>query len=137
MLDVALEYPLDSDRARLAVRPAFERLGVRVVTVLRFLPPGGAVRAFEFSGDPGLVQLDPSWRQAAWRFVALGFTHILDGTDHLLFLFCLVVPFRRLRPLILIVTAFTVIRASIVSRCSRRRLTSPRTLSGFPRSSRR
>jgi hypothetical protein len=108
MLDVALEYPLDSDRARLAVRPAFERLGVRVVTVLRFLPPGGAVRAFEFNGDPGLVQLDPSWRQAAWRFVALGFTHILDGTDHLLFLFCLVVPFRRLRPLILIVTAFTV-----------------------------
>jgi hypothetical protein len=108
LLDVALEYPLDADRAQLAVRPAFERLGVRVVTVLRFLPPGGAVRAFEFTGDPGLVQLDPSWRQAAWRFVALGFTHILDGTDHLLFLFCLVVPFRRLRPLILIVTAFTV-----------------------------
>jgi hypothetical protein len=108
MLDIALEYPIDSDRAQLAVRPAFERLGVRVVTVLRFLPPGGAVRAFEFTGDPGRVQLDPSWRQAAWRFVTLGFTHILDGTDHLLFLFCLVVPFRRLRPLILIVTAFTV-----------------------------
>jgi hypothetical protein len=108
MLDIALEYPIDSDRAQLAVRPAFERLGVRVVTALRFLPPGGAVRAFEFTGDPGRVQLDPSWRQAAWRFVTLGFTHILDGTDHLLFLFCLVVPFRRLRPLILIVTAFTV-----------------------------
>jgi hypothetical protein len=108
MLDVALEYPLDFDRAQFAIRPAFERLGVRVVTVLRFLPPGGAVRAFEFTGSPGLVQLDPSWRQAAWRFVTLGFTHILDGTDHLLFLFCLVVPFRRLRPLILIVTAFTV-----------------------------
>jgi len=108
MLDISLEYPIASDRVQLAVRPAFERLGVRVVTVLRFLPPGGAVRAFEFAGDPGLVQLDPSWRQAAWRFVTLGFTHILDGTDHLLFLFCLVIPFRRLRPLILIVTAFTV-----------------------------
>ena len=25
----------------------------------------------------------------------LGFEHILDGTDHRLFLFCLVIPFRR------------------------------------------
>ena len=37
-----------------------------------------------------------------------GFWHILDGTDHLLFLACLVIPVRRLRPLIIIVTAFTV-----------------------------
>src|SRR5262249_53832911 len=37
-----------------------------------------------------------------------GFWHILDGTDHLLFLACLVIPFRRLRPLVIIVTAFTV-----------------------------
>ena len=37
-----------------------------------------------------------------------GFVHILDGTDHLLFLLCLVIPFRRLRPLVLVVTAFTV-----------------------------
>src|SRR5262249_11702152 len=45
--------------------------------------------------------------QAAWRFVRLGFAHILDGTDHLLFLFCLVIPFRRFRPLVVVVTAFT------------------------------
>ena len=42
------------------------------------------------------------------RFVVEGFWHILDGTDHLLFLACLVIPFRRLRPLIVIVTSFTV-----------------------------
>jgi hypothetical protein len=54
------------------------------------------------------VPLDPRWHQAAWRFVAMGFFHILDGADHLLFLACLVIPFRRLRPLILVVTAFTV-----------------------------
>jgi uncharacterized membrane-anchored protein YitT (DUF2179 family) len=40
--------------------------------------------------------------------VKLGFFHILDGTDHLLFLLCLVIPFRRLRPLVLVVTAFTI-----------------------------
>jgi hypothetical protein len=79
-----------------------------VVTVLRFLPPGGAIRAFEFVADPGLVRLDPRWYQAAGRFVEAGFFHILDGTDHLLFLFCLVIPFRRLRSLIPIVTSFTV-----------------------------
>ena len=38
----------------------------------------------------------------------LGFTHILDGIDHLLFLFCLVIPFRRFRALVAVVTAFTV-----------------------------
>jgi hypothetical protein len=79
-----------------------------VVTALRFLPPGGTVRAYEFAEDPGVVPLDPRWHQAAWRFVEMGFFHILDGADHLLFLACLVIPFRRLRPLILVVTAFTV-----------------------------
>ena len=34
--------------------------------------------------------------------------HILDGTDHLLFIACLVIPFRRLKPVLIIVTAFTV-----------------------------
>jgi hypothetical protein len=108
LLDTMLEYPIQSDRARFSIHSELARLGVRTVTVLRFLPPGGAVRAFEFTGDPGVVQLDPRWHQAAWRFVKLGFMHILDGTDHLLFLFCLVIPFRRFRALIPIVTAFTV-----------------------------
>jgi len=108
MLDVWFEYPIASDRSELSIHPALARLGQRVVTVLRFLPPGGAVRAFEFTGDPGLVRLDPRWHQAALQFVRLGFLHILDGTDHLLFLFCLVIPLRRLRTLVPVVTAFTV-----------------------------
>src|SRR4029078_11504698 len=65
-------------------------------------------RAFEFTGNPGLVRLDPRWHQAALRFVRLGIGHILDGTAHLLFLACLVIPFRRIRPLVVIVTAFTL-----------------------------
>src|SRR4051812_35611641 len=108
LLDVLFEYPIQSDRSRFAIDPRFGRLGIRTVTVLRFLPPGGAVRAFELDGSPGLVQLDPQWYQAAFRFVALGFEHILDGTDHLLFLFCLVIPFRRLRALVAVITSFTV-----------------------------
>jgi hypothetical protein len=108
LLDVLLEVPIASDRARFAVHPRFDRLGLQVVTSLRFLPPGGAERAFELRGDPGLVRLDPRWHQAALRFVRLGFLHILDGIDHLLFIACLVIPFRRLRPLVAIATAFTV-----------------------------
>jgi HupE / UreJ protein len=108
MLDVLFDSPIQSDRARFSIQPRFARLGLRVITVLRFVPPGGAVRAFEFDGDPGLVRLDPRWYQAALNFVHFGFLHILDGTDHLLFLFCLVIPFRRLRALIPVVTAFTV-----------------------------
>ena len=108
LLDVLFEYPIQSDRSNFSVQPRLARLGIRTLTVMRFLPPGGAVRAFEFYGDPGLVHLDPSWFQASWQFVKLGFFHILDGTDHLLFLACLVIPFRRFRSLIAVVTAFTV-----------------------------
>ena len=108
MLDVVFEYPIQSDQSHFSIRPGLDRLASRVVIALRFLPPGGAVRAFEFLGDPGLVHLDPRWFQAAGQFVKLGFFHILDGTDHLLFLFCLVIPFRRFRALIPVVTAFTV-----------------------------
>jgi hypothetical protein len=108
LLDVLLEYPIQSDRSAFAIHPRFDRFGHNVSTALRFLPPGGGVRPFELDGDPGLVHMDPSWHQAALRFVVSGFWHILEGTDHLLFLVCLVVPFRRLRPLVVIVTAFTV-----------------------------
>jgi hypothetical protein len=108
LLDVIYEYPIQSERSDFSIKTVLEKLGIRATTVIRFLPPGGAVRAFEFLGDPGLVRLDPRWHQAALGFVRLGFLHILDGTDHLLFLFCLVIPFRRLRPLIVVVTAFTV-----------------------------
>jgi hypothetical protein len=107
LLDVAIEYPIASPTSRFSVDPTLARLGVRTTTVLRFLPPNGAERAFQYLGNPGLVRLDPRWHQAALRFVSLGFYHILDGIDHLLFVFCLVIPFRRLRPLIAIVTSFT------------------------------
>ena len=108
LFDAEFEYAIASDRSRFSINPTFARLGVRTVTTLRFLPPGGGVAAFELIGDPGLVRIDPEWYQAAWRFVALGFEHILSGTDHLLFLFCLVIPFRQFRQLVIIVTSFTV-----------------------------
>jgi hypothetical protein len=108
MLDVLLEYPIASATSKFSIRPSLAHLGLRTTTVLRFLPPNGPERAFEYLGDPGLVRLDPRWHQATLRFVRLGFGHILDGIDHLLFVLCLVIPFRRVRPLVAIVTSFTV-----------------------------
>jgi hypothetical protein len=101
--------PLESAESALAIRPDLERLGLRVVTVVRLAAPDGSERMFELHGEPELVRLDPRWHQAALRFVRQGFEHILDGTDHLLFLLCLVLPFRAdFRALVYIVTAFTV-----------------------------
>ena len=107
MLDVVLEWTITSEESDFSIDPLFAQLGIRTVTVLRFLPAGGTERAFQYSGNPGLVRLDPRWHQAAWRFVVLGFDHILDGIDHLLFLFCLVVPFRSFSALVPIITSFT------------------------------
>lgn len=42
------------------------------------------------------------------RFVVLGIRHILTGYDHLLFLFALLLGCRSLRPMLIIVTAFTL-----------------------------
>ena len=79
MLDVLFEYPIRSDQSKFSIESGLARLGLRVVTVLRFVPPGGAVRAFEFVGDAGLIRLDPRWHQAALRFVVLGFQHRPEG----------------------------------------------------------
>ncbi|MEX2570583.1 MAG: HupE/UreJ family protein [Gemmatimonadota bacterium] len=108
LLDVLLEYPITSENSDFAIEPGLAHLGIRTNTTLRFLPPGGSERVFQYVGNPGLVQLDPSWYQAAFTFVELGFQHILEGLDHLLFVFCLVIPFRRVRPLIAVITSFTV-----------------------------
>jgi hypothetical protein len=108
LLDVLFEVPIASDEARFSIEPEWAHLGVETVGVIHFLPPDGAERVFQYTGNPGVVHLDPRWHQAFLRFVKLGFLHILDGTDHLLFILCLVVPFRRLMGLVPIVTAFTV-----------------------------
>ncbi len=108
LLDVLFEVPIASESSRFSIDPALAHLGVRTVSVIHFLPASGGERVFEYRGNPGVVRLDPRWSQAALLFVRMGFQHILGGIDHLLFILCLVIPFRRLRGLVPIVTAFTV-----------------------------
>ena len=108
MLDMLLEYPIQSERANFSIEPTLGRLGQRTRTVLRFVLPDESIRMFEYEGNPGVVRLDPRWSQAARRFAVLGFEHLLDGIDHLLFLVALVVPIRRFRSLVAVVMSFSV-----------------------------
>jgi len=106
LLDILFEYRIQSDAARFSVQPGFDRLGLRTYTTLRLITSAGTVRAFEFAGNPGLVRLDPEWSQVVRRFVASGVQQLIEPTDLALFLVCLVLPFRRLRPLAAVAAAF-------------------------------
>jgi HupE / UreJ protein len=117
VLDVLYEFPLRSTDAAFAIEPAaLNRLGQHVVTVLHFLPRSGAERILEVGAQSKRIALDPSWHQAARLFLQQGFEHILSGPDHLLFLLCLVIPFRRrLSALVWTVTAFTAAHSATLA----------------------
>lgn len=100
-LDVWMEA--EGGGERISIWPGMERLGLKVVTFLSY-----SSRVYELQGAAGWVELDPSWWGSARRFVGLGFWHILDGADHLLFLLCLVVGVRGGWRLVQLVSAFTV-----------------------------
>ena len=108
LFDVLLEYQIVSADARFTLVPALAHLGVQTTSVLRIVRPDGTERLLTYTGNPARIVLEPRWYDAALAFLADGFRHILGGFDHLLFLFCLVLPVRRWRPLVAIVTAFTV-----------------------------
>ncbi|MDQ8163847.1 MAG: HupE/UreJ family protein [Gemmatimonadota bacterium] len=112
MLDVLLDVPVTGtpagDGSDLVLEPGWAHLGVRTTTVVTLVPQRGAARVITFDGDPGAVRLDPRWWHAAWRFVRTGMTHLFSGIDHLLFVLCLVLPIRAVRPLVGVITAFTV-----------------------------
>lgn len=108
LLDAWFVVPISSVDGDFSILPDLDRLGLATTIVTRFEPPTGPARTYQLTGEPRLIELDPRWHQAALDFVGQGFRHILDGIDHLLFLLCLVLPFRReLHSLIWTVTAFT------------------------------
>jgi hypothetical protein len=109
--DVHLRYPIASADSDFALDMRFGGgLGDRVKLIVDFLPADGGARTYQVHGGHGWLDLDPGWFAAAWTFTQLGFDHILDGIDHLLFLLCLVLPFglRQFWTLVGIITSFTV-----------------------------
>ena len=109
-VDAELDYGGVAQGAGLAIdfHPS-PGLRERLKLDLRLIQPDGQIRAFEIATGSGAIALDPRWYQAAWSFVQSGFEHILDGPDHLLFLLCLVLPFRRIDwNLVGVITSFTI-----------------------------
>ena len=108
LLDVELRYSIDSTQARFHLEPTLARLGLQTLVQVRLVRDGESVRGVSFVGDPGRISLEPSWVEVFARFIGSGFTHVLDGADHLLFVFALVIPLWRWRPLVAVITAFTL-----------------------------
>jgi len=108
-LDAHLVYPISSPKSVFSIQTTIGAdLGDYVRLTIRYIPRGEPSRAMMITGASGRVALDPAWYQASVGFVRLGIEHILSGIDHLLFLLCLIIPFRRIWGLIPVITAFTV-----------------------------
>jgi hypothetical protein len=108
-LDAHFVYPISSPKSVFSIETRLgAELGDYIKLAIRFIPLGEASRAMMITGASGRVALDPAWYQASVGFVKLGIGHILSGIDHLLFLLCLIIPFRRIIALIPIITAFTL-----------------------------
>lgn len=111
--DVLLEYPVQSAGSagsapslHFNIAPGLKD---RMKLDVRYFDAQGKVHAYDLPGASEQLVLDPRWYQAGWTFLQSGFHHILQGPDHLLFLLCLILPFRRVDwHLAGVITAFTV-----------------------------
>jgi HupE / UreJ protein len=108
-LDAHFVYPIASPNSVFAIQSAVAAdLKNYVKLTIRYIPLGQNSRVIMITSGSGRVALDPAWYQASSGFVRLGIEHILSGADHLLFLLCLIIPFRRLAGLVPVITAFTL-----------------------------
>jgi len=108
-LDVHFSYRISSPGSVFAIENTVAAdLGDYTKLAIRFIPLDEDSRTLMTNGASGRVILNPPWYEASLGFTRLGVEHILTGVDHLLFLLCLIIPFRRVRSLIPVITAFTV-----------------------------
>jgi HupE/UreJ protein len=108
-LDAHLVYPITSPKSVFTIQTIVAPdLGDFAKLTVRYMPLDGSSRALLISSVSGRVALNPPWYRAAQGFVVLGIGHILSGLDHMLFLLCLVIPIRKFRVLVPVVTAFTL-----------------------------
>jgi hypothetical protein len=107
--DLHLVYPIASASSVFTIQTEVAAdLKETTKLAVRYSQLQEPTRALYIPGASAPVALNPTWYAAAGSFIELGVEHILTGIDHLLFLFCLVIPFRRWRGLISVITAFTV-----------------------------
>ena len=107
-LDLELQVNAKNDNSNIEIDFGLQRIAQRVAIDLRFQLLNAEERAFEFTAREGAVLLNPSAWQASWRFIQMGFKHILSGTDHLLFIACLILTATQWLSLVGVITGFTL-----------------------------
>lgn len=81
----------------------------KTAALLRWYSVGGGQQQVLLRSDDDyfIPRSDVAWTQGLLQFTALGFHHILLGSDHLLFVLGLLMLASGFRPLLLLVTSFT------------------------------
>jgi hypothetical protein len=109
--DTELEYTLQSSRPLLAIQVnVAPELGERLKLRLEYLPIGEPARNYQILGASGRIPLDPRWYETAWLFLKGGFVDAF-AIDRLVFLACLVAPFRKFRSLLAVVMILAGLQA--------------------------
>lgn len=85
-----------------------ERTRTDVLVRYELAPGQAQTQRLTASAPAFAVPIDPGTGQVFSSYVSLGVTHILEGLDHLLFVFALLLLVRSPRRLILAITAFTL-----------------------------
>jgi HupE/UreJ protein len=114
-LDAHFVYPIRPAPAVFSIQSRVaEDLQDLSKLVVQFVPDGNnRGGAMTISAQSGKVALNPDRRQAALGFVLVGMHDFLANTDCLLFIVCLMIPFRRARDFAAPFAAFVL--ANIIS----------------------
>ena len=108
-LDAHLRYALRAPGAMIAIRSDLRAdLGDSVKLTVRYLPYDGSPRELQVTSRSGRVALNPTAYEAARRFFLEGTGSLLQATDYLLLLACLLLPLRSLREIATVVAAVSV-----------------------------
>lgn len=108
LVDIKLRYVRRQSESQYSIAPQLAGLGQRTLTLIKYYNLNGQEFQFDYVGDPGLLDLNPSILLVLMKFIWDGLTHILNGIDHLLFLIALIAPLSKLRQLIFVISAFTL-----------------------------
>jgi HupE / UreJ protein len=108
-LDAHFVYSISSARSVFAIQSKVaEDLESEAKLVVRYLPLRDGSRTMTITSGSDPVLLNPTWYQVANGFAQLGIKRLVGGIDDLLFLLCLVIPFRRVKqlaPIIVVLAA--------------------------------
>jgi len=108
--DAHIEYPVRSGTDFALLLKISPGLGQRIKLRVQFLPMSGPSLTYDLSGGDGRISLDPRWYEVAWIFARRGFSDVFV-VDRLVFLVCLVAPFRQFWSLLMVVLALTGMQA--------------------------